>query len=68
MTHLSSFFTSQPPSTEGKYETGVLEQIKNKTVLECRFLCVLLSVPVCPLIKDEREKEGGTHNEMRVGL
>ncbi len=35
VTHLSSFFTSQPPSTEGKYEKGVLEQRKTKTVLEC---------------------------------
>lgn len=29
-THLSSFFTSQPPSTEGEYEKGVLEQRKTK--------------------------------------
>lgn len=34
VSHLSSFFTSQPPSTEGKYKKGVLEQRK-ATVLEC---------------------------------
>lgn len=58
VTNLSSFFTSQPPSTEGKYEKGVLEERKKNSP------GVLISP--CSLLFRGREKE--IHRWTCVGM